>query len=98
MLGGRGFAEPWGPRQPVWNQLYSYTTYLGRLHELLRYGKNCLDVLVYQSGHNASENKQVKVGKQLTRLGYRYQVMTESLFSESVTIENNQLFTKGRIS
>ena len=95
MLGGRGFAEPWGPRQPVWNQLYSYTTYLGRLHELLRYGKNCLDVLVYQSGHNASENKQVKVGKQLTRLGYRYQVMTESLFSESVTIENNQLFTKG---
>ncbi|MDU5336578.1 glycosyl hydrolase [Enterococcus sp.] len=95
MLGGRGFAEPWGPRQPIWNHLYSYTTYLGRLHEILRWGKNELDVLVYQSGHNASENKQVKVGNPLTQRGYRYQVMTEGLFSEPVKIENHLLVTKG---
>lgn len=95
MLGGRGFAEPWGKRQPVWGHLPAYTTYLGRLHELLRYGKNDLDVLVYQTGHNASENKKSDIGEQLTKLGYRYQVMTEGLFSEPVTIKDHMLHTKG---
>lgn|GEM_PF-6688812 len=95
MLGGRGFAEPWGKRQPVWEYLPAYTSYLGRLHELLRHGKNNLDVLVYQAGHNASENKKIEIGDQLTKMGYRYQVMTEGLFSEPVTIKGRVLYTKG---
>ncbi|MGG5371892.1 glycosyl hydrolase [Enterococcus sp. AZ196] len=95
MLGGRGFAESWGERQPVWEHLFSYTTYSGRLHEILKYGKNELDVLIYQEGHNASENKQTSLGDQLTKLGYRYQVMTEGLFLEPSRIEDHKLQVKG---
>ena len=95
MMEGRGFAEAWGPRHPVWQQLPAYTTYLARTGRILRYGKNLVDVLVYQDGHNASENKQVPVGKDLIRLGYNYQVMTEGLLDSEVTVENGRLTVAG---
>jgi len=95
MLGGRGFAEPWGERQPVWQFLPLYTSYLGRVHHLLRYGKNQIDILVYQEGHNASENKILPCGTELNRLGYRYQVMTEGLFGLETNVEDGDLVTKG---
>lgn len=95
MLGGRGFAEPWSPSQPVWQQLPTYTTYLARVHQVLRYGKNQVDVLVYTDGHNASENKVLPIGSDLTKLGYSYQVATEGLMLKEVAVNSGHLLVKG---
>lgn len=91
MLGGRGFAEAWGDRQPVWQFMDIYTTYLARIQGLLRFGKSKVDVLLYQEGHNATENKQARLGTQLTQLGYTYQVMTEGLFDKKISVTDGNL-------
>lgn len=95
MLGGRGFAESWGERQPVWQHMDLYTTCLARVQQILRYGRNQVDVLLYQAGHNASENKKAAYGDDLTKLGYRYQVMTEGLFDKQSTVHDRRLVVKG---
>lgn len=95
MFGGRGFAEAWGERQPVWEFMNLYTTYQGRVQRILRHGKNQTDLLVYQAGHNASENKNCVVGEALTKLGLTYQVMTEGLFNKGEFVENSKLVVKG---
>lgn len=95
MLGGRGFAEPWGPHQPVWEDLPHYTTYLARVQQVLRQGHNQVDVLVYTAGHNASENKQHPIGDELSKLGFTYQIATEGLLCHPQTVQNGQLVVKG---
>lgn len=95
MLGGRGFAEPWGPHQPVWEDMPRYTTYLARVQQLLRQGSSQIDVLVYTTGHNASENKQHPIGEELTKRGYTYQIATEGLLRYPQLVKNGRLQVKG---
>lgn len=95
MLHGRGFAGAWGPRQPVWDYIRPYSTFLARVQGILRLGKNQTDVLLYQTGHNASENTKTKLGDYLTKLGYTYQVMTEGLITEPSKVINQRLVVNG---
>ena len=95
MLGGRGFAEPWGERQPVWSQMPTYTTYLSRVHYILRQGKQAVDVLLLGEGHNASEHKSHPLGQSLVSQGYSCQIMTEGLFELPAQVVSGRLEVAG---
>lgn len=42
------FSEAWGPRQPAWQGMDSFTSYVSRLQTALQYGTACVDFAVYR--------------------------------------------------
>jgi hypothetical protein len=71
-IGGPGFAEAWGPRQPTWAHVDQVSGYLARAQVALQTGKNKVDVAVYHQEGNASDGAPFFSDPGLAQAGYSY--------------------------
>lgn len=71
-IGGPGFAEPWGPREPTWRHVDQVSGYLARTQKVLQTGRNDVDVAIFHQAGNASSGAPFFEDSGLRDSGYSY--------------------------
>ena len=85
------FADPWGDRQPYWEHVKTFSTFLARTQAVLQGGIPKMDLAVYKSQRAYGYGYT-----QLLNYGYSYDVISNPhLFLPDATVEDGTLCPKG---
>ncbi len=86
-FGPAGFANPWGPRNPIWSDAPAYNGYLTRTQHVLTQGEARVDVAVYMQNYLYPAPMFVKGGfhywpdTSLQRAGYTHDYVDPALLA-----------------
>ncbi|MGW1197510.1 glycosyl hydrolase [Streptomyces sp. NPDC002536] len=91
-----GFAEAWGPRQPVWHHMPDITGYLARQQSVLRAGRAQVDVAVYRHAYWDTGGQKHWPDTGLQRAGFGYEFVGPGpLTLPSATVGGGRLAPQG---